>query len=190
MTGPALHGTDAAAPADGGPHGPGLARTPRLRIVLGLARIEALLMVRSMLVLAGLLAGILAVWGWFWLNPVQPLWWWADWRIGAAQLFLAMTVLVAAQLAAGRPRRDELGAGRAVLADVPPPAIAAAPGQVGEAVAFVRRPHLPGGGTRQPGRGARELHPAFQEHDDLRADRGDVVGLMGGQHDRRVTRQA
>jgi hypothetical protein len=108
MTGPALHGTDAAGLADGGSRGPGLARTPRLRIVLGLARIEALLMVRSMLVLAGLLAGVLAVWGWFWLNPVQPLWWWADWRIGAAQLFLAMTVLVAAQLAAGRPRRDAM----------------------------------------------------------------------------------
>jgi hypothetical protein len=65
-------------------------------------------MARSVLVLAGLLAGILAVWGWFWLNPVQPLWWWADWRIGAAELFLAMTVLVAAQLAAGRPRRDAM----------------------------------------------------------------------------------
>jgi hypothetical protein len=65
-------------------------------------------MVRSMLVLAGLLSGVLAVWGWFWLNPVQPLWWWADWRIGAAELILAMTVLVAAQLAAGRPRRDAM----------------------------------------------------------------------------------
>jgi hypothetical protein len=113
MTGPALHGTDAAAHAGGGSsgagsRGAGLARSPRLRIVLGLARIEALLMVRSMLVLAGLLAGVLAIWGWFWLNPVQPLWWWADWRIGAAQLFLAMTVLAAAQLAAGRPRRDAM----------------------------------------------------------------------------------
>ena len=108
MTGPALHGTDAVTPAGSGSRGTGLARSPRLRIVLGLARIEALLMVRSMLVLAGLLAGVLAVWGWFWLNPVQPLWWWADWRIGAAQLILAMTVLVAAQLAAGRPRRDAM----------------------------------------------------------------------------------
>jgi hypothetical protein len=77
-------------------------------MVLGLARIEALLMVRSLLGLAGLLAGGLAVWGWFWLNPVQPLWWWADWRIGVAQLILAMTVLVAAQLAAGRARRDAM----------------------------------------------------------------------------------
>ena len=106
MTGPALHGTDAAPAA--GSRGAGLPRPPRLRIALGLARIEALLMVRSMLVLAGLLAGVLAVWGWFWLNPVQPLWWWADWRIGVAELILAMTVLVAAQLAAGRPRRDAM----------------------------------------------------------------------------------
>ena len=65
-------------------------------------------MVRSMLVLAGLLAGVLAVWGWFWFSPVQPLWWWADWRIGVAELILAMTVLVAAHLAAGRPRRDAM----------------------------------------------------------------------------------
>jgi hypothetical protein len=105
MTGPALHGTDVTASADGGSRRTGLPRSPQLRMVLGLARIEALLMARSLLVLAGLLAGVLAIWGWFWLNPVQPLWWWADWRIGAAQLFLAMTVLVAAQLAAGRPRR-------------------------------------------------------------------------------------
>jgi hypothetical protein len=107
MTGPALPSTAAAAPA-GGPYGAGLHRSPRLRLVLGLARIEALLMVRGMLGLAGLLAGVLAVWGWFWLNPVQPLWWWADWRIGVAELILAMTVLVAAQLAAGRPRRDAM----------------------------------------------------------------------------------
>jgi hypothetical protein len=107
MTGPALRGTD-AAPADGGSRGAGLPRSPRLRIALGLARIEALLMVRSILVLAGLLAGVLAVWGWFWFNPMQPLWWWADWRIGVAELILAMTVLVAAQLAAGRARRDAM----------------------------------------------------------------------------------
>jgi hypothetical protein len=105
MTGPALDSTDTASAAE---RGAALSRSPRLRIVLGLARIEALLMVRSMLVLAGLLAGVLAVWGWFWLNPVQPLWWWADWRIGAAQLILAMTVLVAAQLTAGRVRRDAM----------------------------------------------------------------------------------
>jgi hypothetical protein len=108
MTGPALHGTAAADRAGGGSCGTGLHRAPRLRMVLHLARTEALLMARSVLVLAGLLAGVLAVWGWFWLNPVQPLWWWADWRIGVAELILAMTVLVAAQLAAGRPRRDAM----------------------------------------------------------------------------------
>jgi hypothetical protein len=105
MTGPALHGTEAAAVSDGALR-TGSPRSPQLRIVVSVARIEASFMARSVLVLAGLLAGVLAVWGWFWLNPVQPLWWWADWRIGAAQLFLAMAVLVAAQLAAGRPRRD------------------------------------------------------------------------------------
>jgi hypothetical protein len=112
MTGPARHGTDAAALAGGESRGAGLHRAPHqrmvLRMVLQLARTEALLMTRSVLVLGGLLAGVLAVWGWFWLNPVQPLWWWADWRIGVAELILAMTVLVAAQLAAGRPRRDAM----------------------------------------------------------------------------------
>lgn len=108
MTGPVLPGTATADRAGGGSRGAGLHQAPQLRTVLYLARTEALLMARSVLVLAGLLAGVLAVWGWFWLNPVQPLWWWADWRIGVAQLILAMTVLVAAQLAAGRPRRDAM----------------------------------------------------------------------------------
>lgn len=105
MTGPALPGTDAVAPAGDGPYGAGLHRSPRLRMVLGLARIEALLMLRSVLVLAGLLAGLLAFWAWFWISA-RPLWWSADWWIGGGQLFLAMTVLAAAQLAAGRPRRN------------------------------------------------------------------------------------
>jgi hypothetical protein len=105
MTGPALHGTDAAAPAGGGPYGAGLHQSPRLRMMLGLARIEALLMMRGALVLAGLLAGLLAFWDWFWVSS-QPLWWSADWRIGGGQLFLGMTVLAAAQLAAGRARRN------------------------------------------------------------------------------------
>ena len=105
MTGSALHGTDAATPAGGGPCTARLHQAPQLRMVLHLARTEALLLARSMLVLAGLLAGVLAGWEWFWFSP-RPLWWWADWRIGGAQLFLAMTVLAAAQLAAGRPRRN------------------------------------------------------------------------------------
>jgi hypothetical protein len=37
---------------------------------------------------------------------MQPLWWDAAWRIGWGQLILAVTVLAAAQLAAGRARRD------------------------------------------------------------------------------------
>jgi hypothetical protein len=74
-------------------------------MVAGMARLEALFMVRSVLVLAGLLAGLLIVGGWYLPGQVQPLWWEADWRIGGGQLLLAMTVLAAAQLAAGRSRR-------------------------------------------------------------------------------------
>jgi hypothetical protein len=80
-------------------------RSSQLRMMAGLARIEALLMVRSVLVLAGLLAGLLMIGGWYWPGQVQPLWWEAGWRIGGGQLLLAMAVLAAAQLAAGRSRR-------------------------------------------------------------------------------------
>jgi ABC-2 type transport system ATP-binding protein len=41
----------------------------------------------------------------------------------------------------------------------------------------------------QLGRGAGELNPALEQHHDLGADCGDVVGLMGGQHDHRVAGQ-
>ena len=78
----------------------------RLRTVLGLARVEASLLVRSLLVLAGLMAGGAVVW--VLIQAVQPLWWSAGWRIGAGQLILGMAVLVAAQLAAGRARRDAM----------------------------------------------------------------------------------
>jgi hypothetical protein len=80
-------------------------RSPQLRMMAGLARIEALFLVRSVLVLAGLLAGLLMIGGWYWPGQVQPLWWEAGWRIGGGQLLLAMAVLAAAQLAAGRSRR-------------------------------------------------------------------------------------
>jgi hypothetical protein len=73
-------------------------------MVLGLARVEAWLLVRSLLVLAGLLAGGFAMWLYF--RDMQPLWWDAGWRIGWAQLILGSTVLAAAQLAAGRARRN------------------------------------------------------------------------------------
>ncbi len=65
---------------------------------------EAWLLVRSLLVLAGLLAGGFAMWLYF--RQAQLLWWDASWRIGWGQLILGSTVLAAAQLAAGRPRRN------------------------------------------------------------------------------------
>ncbi len=79
---------------------------PRLRTVLGVARVEALLLVRSLLVLAGLVAG--GAVAWVLISPREPLWWNAAWQIGFGQIVLAMAVLVAAQLAAGRPRRDAM----------------------------------------------------------------------------------
>jgi hypothetical protein len=78
----------------------------RLRTVLSLAAVEASLLARSLLALAGLIAGGAVVW--VLIQTVQPLWWSADWRIGAGQLILGMTVLAAAQLAAGRARRDSM----------------------------------------------------------------------------------
>lgn len=104
--GPALHGTDAAAPSARG-HSPGALggrQAPRLRTVLGLARLEASLLVRSVLVVAGLLAAGVVIW--LLTHSVEPLWWNAAWVIGFGQLVLGMAVLVAAQLAAGRARRD------------------------------------------------------------------------------------
>ncbi len=103
--GPALPGTDAAARDDGG-SGVTAAHAPRLRTVLGLAKVEASLLVRSLLVLAGLLAGGVVVW--VFIYRAEPLWWNAGWKIGFGQLVLGMAVLVAAQLAAGRARRDGL----------------------------------------------------------------------------------
>lgn len=81
-----------------------IARAPRLRTVLSLAAVEAWLLVRSLLVLVGLLAGGFAMWLYF--RHLQPLWWDAAWRIGWGQLILSITVLAAAQLAAGRARRN------------------------------------------------------------------------------------
>jgi len=106
--GPALRGAAAAAPADHGDEAriPARSTAPRLRTVLGLARVEAFLLVRSLLVLAGLLAGGAVVWVLF--GPTEPFWWNAAWRIGFGQLVLGMAVLVAAQLAAGRARRDSM----------------------------------------------------------------------------------
>ena len=104
--GPAPPGADPAAPA--GNHAPaGLSarsQAPRLRTLQALARTEAFLLARSLLVLAGLVAGGLLIW--LLIHPVQPLWWNAAWEIGDGQFALAIGVLVAAQLAAGRARRN------------------------------------------------------------------------------------
>jgi hypothetical protein len=106
--GAALPGAGAAGPP--GQHAPaGLtarSRASRRRTVLALARVEALLLIRSWLALAGVLAGGVVIWAFMW--AAQPLWWDADWQIGEGQLTLAMAVLVAAQLTAGRPRRDAM----------------------------------------------------------------------------------
>jgi hypothetical protein len=102
----ALHGADTRTES-GRASGPGRtarSRPPRLRTVLGLAWLEASLLFRSLLVLAGLLTGGYAIW--FFFNWVEPLWWNAAWEIGYGQLVLSMAVLVAAQLAAGRVRRN------------------------------------------------------------------------------------
>ena len=106
--GPALHGPDAADPADndGGSRATPQSKAPRLRMALSLARVEAALLVRSVLVLAGLLAGALVIW--FLLRSAEPLWWNVGWRIGGGQLVLGMAVLAAAQLNAGRARRDAM----------------------------------------------------------------------------------
>ena len=77
-----------------------------LRMVLSLAKVEAWLLVRSVLVAAGLVAGALAIW--FLIGSAEPLWWNVGWRIGGGQLVLGMAVLTAAQLNAGRARRDAL----------------------------------------------------------------------------------
>jgi hypothetical protein len=106
--GPALPSAGTAALADGRAPASLSARSAdvRLRTVLSLAAVEASLLARSLLALAGLIAGGAVVW--VLIQTVQPLWWSADWRIGAGQLILGMTVLAAAQLAAGRARRDSM----------------------------------------------------------------------------------
>ncbi len=104
--GRAVHGADAADPV-GRPAAAG--RTARsaarqLRTVASLARVEASLLARSLLVLAGLLAGGGVVW--LTIRSAVPLWWNVGWRVGLGQVVLGMAVLVAAQLAAGRVRRN------------------------------------------------------------------------------------
>jgi hypothetical protein len=104
--GPALGGALAATPAGGvgGSRVTVRSGAPRLRTVLGLATVEARMLFRSLLVLAGLLAGGLVIWAL--IHSVQPLWWNVAWQIGYGQAVLGMAVLIAAHLAAGRARRD------------------------------------------------------------------------------------
>ena len=78
----------------------------RARSVLGLARIEALQLARSVLVLSGLLLSGITLW--FITYRSQPMWWINDWRIGYGQTVLSLTVLMATQLATARSRRDGL----------------------------------------------------------------------------------
>src|ERR1700685_1320328 len=60
--GPVLHGADAAVPAGGGGSSVSMRRALRPRTVLGLARAEASMLARSLLVLAGLLGGAVVIW--------------------------------------------------------------------------------------------------------------------------------
>jgi hypothetical protein len=82
-------------------------RTPATpqRTVASLTRVEAFLLARNILVLAGLLAGGAIVWYEIY-HSGQPLWWNTAWQIGYGQLLLAMAVLIGAHLATGRARRD------------------------------------------------------------------------------------
>jgi hypothetical protein len=80
--------------------------TPKLGTVLSLAKADAWLLSRSVLILVGLLAGSVIIW--VLARTEQPLWWNVAWQIGYGQVFVAMAVLVAAQLAAGRPNRNAM----------------------------------------------------------------------------------
>jgi hypothetical protein len=73
-------------------------------VVLGLARAEGFQLIRSMLVVTGLLAG--AATTWILIGPAEPLWWNVAWKLGFGQLVLGAAVLVAAHLATGRAQRN------------------------------------------------------------------------------------
>ena len=80
--------------------------TLRARSVVSLARIEAVQLGRSVLVLAGLVLSAIAMWLITYRN--LPLWWSNDWRLGYGQTIISLAVLMAAQLATARSRRDGL----------------------------------------------------------------------------------
>jgi hypothetical protein len=81
-------------------------RVPRLRMVLVLAKVDASLLFRSTFILVGLVAGAFVIWAFG--HTEQALWWNVGWQIGYGQVFIAMAALVAAQLAAGRPKRNAM----------------------------------------------------------------------------------
>ncbi|HEV2370876.1 MAG TPA: hypothetical protein VGS19_01795, partial [Streptosporangiaceae bacterium] len=114
-----------SARAGPGASGPGATRLagPGWRVVLLIARAEALRLARNPLVLAGILVTLAAVW---WNNTRQvPLWWGADVGIGSALLAMAGGVLVAAHLAASRAKRDGM---QELYESCPAPAAARAGG--------------------------------------------------------------
>jgi hypothetical protein len=106
--GPALRDAGAAVPGSGagGSGATPRSRALRLRTVLLLARVDARLLFRSILVLAGLLFGGLVIW--IFIHSVEPVWWNASWQIGYGQVILGTAVLIAAHLSAGRARRDDM----------------------------------------------------------------------------------
>ena len=90
-----------------GPRGRRRASAPacRLRVALELGRAEAWLLLRSVVVLVGLLAGV-ALALHYTREGAVSFWWAASWEVGYGQMVLSAAVLVAAQLATGRTRRN------------------------------------------------------------------------------------
>jgi hypothetical protein len=91
-------------PGVGHSGGTGTTSASPARTVAALARVEARQLSRSVLVLGGVVAGGILIWES--IHRGEPLWWSAAWQIGYGQLILSMTVMAAAQLVAGRARRD------------------------------------------------------------------------------------
>lgn len=79
---------------------------PRLRVAFALGRVEGFLLARNVLVLGGFVVSLVVAWSF--LTRGEPLWWNAAWQIGYAQMVLSGVVVVAAHLAAGRARRDNM----------------------------------------------------------------------------------
>lgn len=104
--GPALSDSGPAAGSRDRAGAPAPSNASGMRTMLALARVEALVLVRSPLVVAGLLAGGAVVW--VAIGGKEPLWWDIGWRIGTGQLVIGMAVLAYAQLAAARPRRNAM----------------------------------------------------------------------------------